>query len=330
MGVTTAPQWSQALIANGKSPATPAAIVRRASFPDQHTTYTTLGKLGSTLKSIKLRPPAIVVVGDVAREREAANWFTSRPLFGQTVLVTRPAHQGVELIGNLSELGARVLCQPAIEISEPSDWSPVDAIVRRLGEFHWLVFSSSNGVHYFLRRLLETGYDLRHLGSARLAVIGPATGDALSEYHLRADLQATEYRAETLATALATLVHGQRVFLARASRGREVLAEMLTAAGAEVEQAIVYESCDVTTPGDEVSEALAAGGIHWTTATSSAIAHSLVRLFGATLRKTRLVAISPLTADVLTELGHPPALIADQFTSAGIVAAILAAQRHKP
>ncbi len=291
---------------------------------------TTLGELPELLQATKLRPPAVVIVGDVARERTAANWFNTRPLFGRTVLVTRPEHQTNDLANRLRNLGANVLCQPAIEIAPPADWSPVDAAIARLGEFGWLVFSSSNGVQYFLRRLLELGHDARRLGDVRLAAIGPATVEALAEFQLKADVQPETYRAEALAEALTSQVRGQRVLLLRASRGREVLAAMLTQAGANVEQVIVYESRDVAAPNDAVAAALAAGEIEITTVTSSAIARSLVNMFGASLHKTRLAAISPLTGEVLAELGYPPAMVADSYTSEGLAAAILAAASGKP
>jgi uroporphyrinogen III methyltransferase / synthase len=326
MGVTTAPEWSRTLLDNGKRDDTPVAIVRRGSLSDQETHFTTLGQLGNYVRRNKLRPPAIIIVGDVARERQFDNWFTTRPLFGRTVLVTRPEHQSQEFVHRLRSLGANVLCQPAIEISAPRDWSAVDDVIERVPEFNWLVFSSANGVRYFFDRLQTLGYDPRHLSTARLAAIGPATVAALAERHLIADLQPETYRAEALAEALAPQARGQRIFLARASRGREVLAEMLATAGATVEQAVVYESCDVATANDEVAEALAAGKVDWTTVTSSAIARRLVRLFGDTLRKTRLAAISPLTATVLTELDHSPAVVAEKYTTTGIVDAILSTE----
>jgi uroporphyrinogen III methyltransferase/synthase len=326
MGLTTAPQWSQALLQHGKSPDTRVAIVRRATFADQQTIFTTLGRVTEHLGPGKLRPPAVVLVGDVARERSAANWFTSRPLFGRTLLVTRPEHQAESMTARLRSLGANVLHQPAIEIREPADWAPVDAAIARLAEFDWLVFSSRNGVEYFLNRLIAVGLDLRALGGRRLAAIGPATVEALAEYHLTADICPNTYRAEALAEALAPHARGRSVFLARASRGREVLAELLTAAGGNVTQAVVYESRDVVEPDTDVLAALMAGHVDWTTVTSSAIARSLVRMFGDALRHTKLVAISPLTAEVLTELGHPPAVVAADYTGEGIVAAILASR----
>jgi uroporphyrinogen III methyltransferase/synthase len=329
MGVTTAAEWSNELVRHGKSAATPVVVVRRCSLPDQEVIFTTLGEVANVLDARRVRPPAVIIVGDVARDRNVANWFTSRPLFGRTILVTRPEHQAAELATELRNLGANVLCQPAIEITAPSDWAPVDAVIRRLSKFDWLVFSSSNGVEYFMRRLSELELDARQMAHAKLAAIGPATVEALAKLHLRADLQPASYRAEALADALAPHAAGKRIFLARASRGREVLAEMLQAAGADVEQAIVYESRDVEMPDTEIIKALAEGRIDWTTVTSSAIARSLVRLFGNALKQTRLAAISPVTSQTLAELGYAPAIVADTYTTRGIVDAILTEESQR-
>jgi uroporphyrinogen III methyltransferase/synthase len=329
MGVTTAPEWSRALLERGKRPETPVAIVRRCSLPDQETVFTSLGDVGDLVRRRKLRPPAVIIVGEVAQARDTANWFTARPLFGRTVLVTRPEHQSQNLSHQLRSLGANVLCQPAITVSPPPNWSVVDEAIERLAEFDWLVFSSANGVNFFLDRLRELGHDARRMGNAKLAAIGPATVAALAERCLKADVQPETYRAEALAEALAPLIPGKRVFLVRASRGREVLAELLANAGAVVEQAVVYESRDVAEPISEVAEAIVSGQIDWITVTSSAIARRVVCLFGDHLSQTRLAAISPLTADTLIQLGHPPAVVADVYTAEGLVDAILIVESRK-
>ena len=324
MGVTTAPQWSAELIAHGKPRDTPVAIVRRASWPQQRTMLTTLGELPTVLAPGKVRPPAIVIVGEAVAERAASDWFASRPLVGRTILVTRPIEQSEGLVESLSELGAAVLVQPAIEIGPPRDWAAADEAISALASFDWLVFSSANGVRYFLERLQHHQLDLRALGQCKIAAIGPGTADALAEYHLRADLLPEEYRAESLAEALAPVARGSRFLLLRASRGREVLAETLLAAGADVRQAVVYESRDVTTPDPDVAAALREGKIDWVTVTSSAIARSLAAMFGQDLARAQVAAISPLTAGVLEEAGLSVAAVAEPYTTAGVVAAILA------
>src|SRR5690606_28455310 len=146
-----------------------------------------------------------------------------------------------------------------IDIRDPDDWSAVDDVIHRLDEFAWIVFSSTNGVERFLNRLFALGRDMRALGTARLAAVGPGTAARLGDYHLRADLVPGEYRAEALAAALAPQAKGARVLLVRASRGREVLAEELRQAGAEVEQVVAYQSLDVAEPQSRVMELLEAG-----------------------------------------------------------------------
>jgi uroporphyrinogen III methyltransferase/synthase len=332
MGVTSAGQWSHALIAGGKSPQTPVAIVRRCSWADQETIRSMLGNVAEVIAREKLRPPAVIVVGDMAGAVPEVSWFTARPLYGTCVLVTRPgfAHRTAgqpeitddELHSRLSELGAEVLVQPAVMIADPPDWTLVDAALARLDQYDWLVFSSGNGVRYLLQRILATGGDMRRLGHIKLAAIGPGTAAELARYRLRADLVPGQYRAESLAAALAGEAAAKRFLLARTNRGRQVLPEQLAAAGGIVEQVIVYSTVEVEQPNAEIAAAMADGQIDWVTVTSSAIARSLAALFGEDLRKTRLASISPVTSGVLRELGYEPAAEAKEYTMAGLVEAI--------
>jgi uroporphyrinogen III methyltransferase/synthase len=322
MGVTSAAVWCDALMRGGMGPDTPVALVRRCSWPDQSMTRVTLREVASAIHEQKLRPPVIAIVGPAAASGPIADWFLARPLCGTRIVVTRPAEQAGALRSQLEELGAEVLVQPAIEIHPPADPSGVDAALARLAEYDWLAFSSANGVRFLLERLLAMA-DLRRLTGVRLAAIGPATANELARYYLRADLVPDEYRAEELAAALAAQTRGKRVLLARASRGREVLADELRAAGATVDQVVVYESRDVSQPDPHVRESLRAGNIDWITVTSSAIGRSLVALFGDDLHKTRLASISPVTSETLRELGFEPAAEAREFTTQGLVQSIL-------
>jgi uroporphyrinogen III methyltransferase/synthase len=326
MGVTRVQAWTSGLLAAGKSSETPVAIIRRCSLPDQVVVHSTLGHTANELTpASKLRPPVIVVVGDVARLDADWSWFDQRPLFGQKIAVTRAAHQAEELRVLLEECGAEVYEQPAIAISEPADWRPVDEALGRLGDFHWIVFSSANGVTHFMQRLFDQGHDARALGNCKIAVIGPGTQEALARFHLNADIVPHEYRAEALAASLAPAAQGQRFLLVRASRGREVLSHELLKAGGDVQQIVVYESRDVTEPDARVGELLQAGELDWMTVTSSAIARSLANLFGPDLQRTKLVSISPITSGVLRELGYEPAAEARDFTMRGVVEAVVRA-----
>jgi uroporphyrinogen III methyltransferase/synthase len=326
MGITSSPQWTTSLIDAGRSADTPAVILRRCSWSDQLTIDCTLGTVVDEIQNQSIRPPVLVMVGEVCRAAARSSWFTERPMFGQTVLVTRPRHQAMEMCQRLSELGAGCVIQPAIVIRPPDDWQPVDAALDKVSSYDWLVFSSANGVRALLDRIWHREGDLRCLGSVKLAVIGPRTADELAKYHLRPDIAPDEYRAEALAAVLASDAPGKRFLLARASRGREVLGEQLTAAGAAVDQVVVYNSLDVEQPTEEIAQAMAEGQIHWTTVTSSAIARSLVGMFGDQLRNSQLASISPITSETLRELGFEPAVEASQYTTAGITEAMLSAK----
>ena len=238
------------------------------------------------------------------------------------MLVTRPGEQAQELCELLTAIGAEVLEQPGITVSDPPDWSPVDAALAQIASYDWLVFSSSNGVKRLLDRLLLRGGSLAQLVAVRLAAIGPGTAAELVRYGLTANVVPKEYRAESLAKALAPHAAGKRFLLARASRGRQVLPEQLIAAAGIVEQIVVYSTNDVETADPQVAAALAAGRVDWVTVTSSAIARAIVGLFGKELRKARLASISPVTSQTLRESGHPPAAEAAEYTMAGLVAAI--------
>jgi len=322
MGVTSAAEWSAALLAAGKPSATPVAIVRRATWPDQRSLNCTLATLADTIAAHHIRPPALIAVGEVVPDAAAGSWFTHRPLFGTRVLVTRAADPADELVERLEALGAGVLLQPALVLGPPADFQPLDQVLGRLAEFDWLVFSSAQGVRSYFDRLLSQSADLRALGPVKLAAIGPGTARALAQYYLRADVVPAEFRAEALASVLAPLAAGKRLLLIRASRGREVLADMLRAAGGLVTQVVAYSSQDTAAPAAEIAAELAAGRIDWITVTSSAIARSLVRLFGSDLAKSKLATISPLTSGVLRELGYPPAAEAKVYTLEGLVDAV--------
>jgi len=326
MGVTTAPQWSRALIDAGKPANTPVAVLRRVSSPQQQRLDTTVGDVARFIDEHHLRPPIVFIVGEVAAHGPAWSWFEKRPLFGQTILVTRPLEQADDLARPLAELGANVLVQPAIEIKPLRRTDTTDRSLDLLDRFHWLVFSSSNGVRCFFDRLLDPlvqpARDIRTLGKIKIAAIGPGTAEELWRYHVKADIVPDEYRAESLAHSLADGAAGKRFLLIRASRGREVLAEELTKAGALVEQLVVYESLDVEKPDPTIAAKMAAGQIHWTTVTSSAIARSLANLFGDSLHKTKLASISPITSATLRDLRFEPAAEAGEYTMDGVVAAI--------
>jgi uroporphyrinogen III methyltransferase/synthase len=325
MGMSRLSQIVQDLIKHGKKADTPAAVVHLASTGGQRTVEAPLADLSAAAQKAGIRSPSIILIGDVVGLRQQLAWFEERPLFGKSVVVLRPRHQAGDLASRLDQLGAIVHLLPAIEIHEPADWGPVDRALERLGSFQWLVFTSANGVHSFISRLRKNR-DLRALGAIRLAAIGPATADALRSYHLEPDVVPKDYRSESLAEELKNQVRGQRVLLARADRGRDLLREEL-AKIAEVTQIAVYSQADVLKP-DSLA-CLSRGEIDYVLLTSSNIARAFAVALDSKGReaiqtgRTRLISISPVTSAAIREVGLPVAAEAKEYTSAGVIEALL-------
>ncbi len=326
MGIARLESIARNLIEHGKAADTPAAAVQWASTGRQRTVTGTLATIHERVTQAQLAAPAVIIIGPVVELRSTIAWFEERPLLGRTVLVTRPRQQGEAMIRRLENLGATVYHLPVVEVGSPSDLEAVDRVLTNLWDYDWLVFTSANGVQAFLRRLEELGRDLRDLGRLKLAAIGPRTAEALHAFHLRPDLVPDEYRSENLAEVLAPHVSAQRVLLARADRGRELLREALTDI-AEVEQIAVYSQTDAVLDS-HVLELLRRGQIDFVTLTSSNIARAFVQALDDETRRhlgreIRLVTISPVTSATLRELGLEPSAEAKEFTADGVVDALV-------
>lgn len=331
MGFSRLASYCQALIDAGKSPDTPAALIQWGTWPRQLTVESTLAQLPAQVHQAALGPPAIVVFGHVVHRRHRLSWFEKLPLFGRTILVTRPATADDSSTSLLDSLGAEVLHATTIEILPPLDFEPIDRAIACLDLYHWLVFTSANGVRHFLDRILHLGPDMRSLSHLKLAAIGPATAEALRSYHLNADLVPDEFCSESLVAALAPHVAGKRLLLARADRGREVLRDGLAPIAQRVDQIAVYRNADVNELPPRVQERLQEGSLDWVTVTSSAIARRLHELLTPEARaligtRIRLASISPVTSETLRELGWHVALEAPTFTWPALVQALVAAE----
>jgi uroporphyrinogen III methyltransferase/synthase len=335
MGMSRLQRIARTLIGHGFDPNTPAAVVQQATTGAQQTLTAPLHVLAERARAEGLTAPAVIVIGRVVALRQELAWFEQRPLFGRRILVTRPRHQAGELVERLVEMGALPFMLPAVEIRPIDDWGPVDRALRTLATYHWLVFTSANGVHALLGRLPALGLDLRVLGSVQLACIGPRTAEALEQYHLRPDYIPQRYQSEDLAAGLkAVLRPGQRVLLARADRGRELLREQL-AEVCTVEQVAVYRQVDAVDADEAVLGALRRGEIDYITLTSSNIARSLLSRLDATCRgrlergEVQLVTISPVTSTEVARLSLPVAAEAGEATVTGLITALTAlAQRE--
>ena len=312
MGVANLPQIVSKLIEHGRAPDTPAALIRWGTKSAQKVLLTTLADAPRK----KISPPAIFVVGEVVNLREQLKWFETRPLFGKKFLVTRARAQASKLSRALKNLGAEVIECPTIKIAEPSDnFRQLDAAIKNLRGFDWIIFTSANGVEKFFARLKLHNLDARALN--KVAAIGSATAEKLSGCGIVADVVPKDFVAESLAEALKNFVGGKKILLARAEEARDVLPEALKNFGAEVTVAPAYK----TFP--EVSAQIDFDAIDLATFTSSSTVKNFAAAYGVdALKKFPTAAIGPITAQTLQSFGVEPALVAEKFTIDGLVEAI--------
>lgn len=341
MGVTTVAQWSARLIEAGKSGATPAAIVRRCTWSDQTVIRCRLDEVTELLTpASKMRPPVIVIIGEVAALGEDFDWFTNKPLHGQGVLVTRAEHQSDSLAAELRELGADVYEQPSFEVVAPVDVGELDGAIGSLRsrEVNGITFSSTNGVDGFFTHLRRSGLDARLLAGVQLAAVGPATAERLSHYGLCCDLMpaanasqalsehgfGAEALIETLASKFGEL-SGQRWIVTTTNRTRETLARGLTGLGAAVQLCLSYETRPVAKLELDVDAALRAGRIQWATITSGFVAEAVANQLGDLKQNVAPVALSPKVADALKQFDWQARVVAEQTTDASLIEAVLRA-----
>src|SRR6188768_2275231 len=221
-----------ALLAHGRSPDESAALIYGGTMPGQATFVGTLGTIAGRARE---QGAAMMVIGRVAGLREHLRWFDDRPLFGRRIVVTRSREQAGELVEMLEERGAEAIQAPTIRIAPPDDVEALERACLDAGAYTWIVFTSANAVESFMQQLLAVS-DVRELKGVRLCAIGPSTAQRLSRYGLRIDLTPEEARSEAVLEALKTVgpLKGSRFLLPRSDIAREVLADQLRDAGAEV------------------------------------------------------------------------------------------------
>jgi len=323
MGLVNFPAIAQELIARGRSAKTPAMAVRWATRPDQQTITGTLEDLPRKISDSGMKPPATIVIGEVVALRDRFSWYEKLPLFGQRIVVTRDRRQAMELAEPIEALGGEALLLPVIEIREAADPAPLDHAISQLNSYDWLIFTSVNGVKYFLDRLDRSAVDLRSL-KAKICAIGPATKAAVEALHLKVDKMPEEYVAESLVQAFASEdLNWRRILLPRAAVARDLVPMELKRRGATVD---VVEAYRTVIPEDAAARAkeILARRPHWITFTSSSTVNNLVEAAGAdALRGIKLASIGPITSHTIREHGLEVNLEANPHTVPGLIAALI-------
>ncbi len=268
----------------------------------------------------------LLLLGEAALTADRVRWVDLRPLAGRRILITRAAEQAAGLSTLLEAEGADVLTLAAISIEPTNDYSALDRALGQIARYHWVIFTSANGVRAFVTRLHQAGLDWRACKGVRLGAIGPATAEALRASGARPDFMPDEYVAEAIIAGIGE-VAGLRILLPRADIAREALAVELRRLGAEVEEIAAYRT--VTRPLDAqmVTEALAQRPDAITFTSSSTVRGFVAALPGLpaaeALRGVAVACIGPITAQTAREAGLTPQIIAQDYTMPGLTRALV-------
>ena len=330
MGTDRIGEISQTLIASGMPATTPIAMVRWGTTGRQQSIAGTLATIGEVATKSKITPPTVAVIGEVVALRDKLNWFEKLPLFGKRVVVTRAKSQAGPLTERLHDLGAEVLEVPTIQFAPPNDrQSVVDALLE-LNSYDWLVFTSTNGVTTFFEYFFRQFHDLRDIGGARIAAVGPATANKLKELHLQVDLMPEEATGAKVAEAFKEFesIENLKICLLRAEVANRELPDTLEKLGAIVDDIGCYQTIPETDDRGCAAARLIEDGADWVLFTSgSTVEHFHTRFNLPDLVKRhpglKLASIGPETSKAIAALKLKPTLEAKEHTTEGLIDALL-------
>ncbi|HMK55660.1 MAG TPA: uroporphyrinogen-III C-methyltransferase [Dissulfurispiraceae bacterium] len=338
MGVKNLDRISSKLIEHGKPGDTPAAIVRWGTRPDQKTVVGTLDDISSRAAAEGIKPPAVMIVGNVVRLRDTLKWYEKKPLFGQRILITRDYSADYE---PLEDLGAEIFEFPTIQTVPASDYSELDKAIENISSYHWIIFTSSNSFSYFMRRLAATRSDIRELKGLKICAIGPKTAGTLRTAGLRVDLIPEEFNAEGLIESFirearssvqdprykTSNLEGLRILLPRAENAREVFPDRVRELGGEIDCPVTYRTVKPEKHGKRLIRFLKTGRISVATFTSAATFTNFCDIIGDEaidfLKGIPIAAIGPVTAKAIEKKGLQVAIMPKEATIKAMVDEII-------
>ena len=332
MGVENIEKISEKLIASGRSPDTPAIVIRQGTTTGQKAVSGKLSSIAELTKQSKIGAPAIIVVGEVVQLRNTLNWFEDKPLFGKKVIVTRAREQASDLLRLLEEAGADCIEFPTIEITPLDNYDSLDRAFEKLAAYNWIIFTSVNGVKIFFKKLEEHGWDSRKLCGVKIAAIGSKTAFELKTFGINPDLVPNEYRAESIITELMKggPVKGLSFLIPRAETAREILPAELEKMGASVDVVPIYRTIRPSADIGKIKKMLTEGEVDIITFTSSSTVQNFMEMFKDSsddfhmcMKKPAIMCIGPITADTASKAGLTVKAMPEEYTVEALVAVII-------
>ena len=329
MGVRNLESIVLKLMEYGKSEKTPVAVIQRGTSTQQKTITGKLDDIIDKTEKADVKPPALIIVGEVVSLYPDLSWYEKKPLFGKRIIVTRARSQASKLAVALESLGANTIMLPTIKIKKAEDMAPLDNAVKNLADYNWIIFTSVNGVESFFERLFQSGQDSRSLSNNKICVIGPATADRLSSFGLKADMQPDEFIAEAIVDIFKKMdIPGKKILLPRADIARADLRLGLEKCGAQIDEVIAYRTCMEDEQDEKVIEEIRSGCFDLVTFTSSSTVKNFVQLIGQenikqVFSSASIASIGPITQKTAGSFGLKVQIQPEKYTIPDLVQSIV-------
>jgi uroporphyrinogen III methyltransferase/synthase len=349
MGIKNIGAITAKLLEHGKAPDTPAAVVRWGTRPDQKTVVSNLNDIADIVKEEDIKPPAVMVIGNVVKLRDTLKWYEKKPLFGHRILITRDYTQDYE---PLEELGAEIFEFPTIKIIPPESYEELDRAIDKIETYNWLIFTSANGFKYFIQRFLERDRDIRDMKGIRICAIGTKTAEAIKKYSMKVDMIPEEFNAEGLIETFteeankirgwedeknltsqplnpltSQLLRGVKILLPRAEVAREIFPQKVKELGGEIDMPVAYRAIKPEKHGKRLKRFLKAGRISVATFTSAATFTNFIEIMGEDaidfLKEVTIAAIGPVTAKAIENAGLKVTIMPQEATIRAMVDEII-------
>jgi len=316
------------LIENGKPADTPAAVVANATLPTQQLVKAPLSQIADECRQRQIEAPAMVMIGAAAESDARFNWFMSRPLFGQNIVITRDARGNLAFADKILAHGGNPIKFNSIEIQDLTDCDEVQRVLAAVNKYDWIIFTSANGVRFTFEALAKAGKDSRALTPAKVACIGTETAACLAQFSIKADFVPTVFTGGKLAKQLAefTELQNSRIVLLRSAAASKDLADGLTKAGAVVEDIAVYTVVPHKNESTNLIEQIKAGRIHWLTFTSPSTAGAFFAQVSPDLinaGRVKVASIGPVTTEQLAQLNVKVHAQAELHTIDGLISVLM-------
>lgn len=352
MGVGKLAQTVKRVLNAGKSPETPVALVRWGSRSGQQTVSGTLANIVQKVEKANFKPPAVIIIGEVVNLREKLSWFEQKKLLGKNILVTRPQAQATSFVEMIEREAGSAVLAPTINIKAAEDDKPLQKAVKNLAKYSHLIFTSVNGVKYFIQALEKQQLDLRALAGIKVITIGSKTAAELKENGIKADFMPEDYSTAGILNYLKKLQNEGEIeldqasfLLPRADIAPKLLEKELKSLGAEVNNVEAYRN-EIVDLNPEILELIQNKELDLLTFTSSSTVDNFIsgieklienkneklkndsteinkKEIWQLLKKIPTACIGPITAEQAEKYGLNLEITASEYTIEGLFAAIL-------